>query len=957
MKIKVFAVLWILFASLLPAQVVRSRASLDKDWRFALGNAVDSKKDFGFDDGQLFFFAKAGKGNGPADPQFDDRAWQPVNLPHDWAVALPFDARGDGNHGSKAIGRNFPQNSIGWYRKTFSVDAASQGKRFRIDFDGVYRNSQVWLNGFYLGTESSGYASFGYDVTNYLNFDGPNTLVVRADATTDEGWFYEGAGIYRHVWLTTTAPVHVAHDGTYVTAALNPAFTEARVQARITVANDSPAAGEYSVDDEIQDADGREVAKVLGAKLTIAPGATATADFELPVASPRLWSLETPVLYRLVTTVRSGGEVQDRYETSFGIRQVDWTADKGFFLNGKHVEIKGTNDHQDAAGVGTALPDDLQVFRIERLKALGSNAIRTSHHPPTPELLDAGDRMGMLILDESRQMGTTPMDLDQLTRQIERDRNHPSVVIWSLGNEEWALEGSVYGTRLARDLTAYAKRLDPSRRSTVAMSGSSAGISLAVDVMGFNYYLQHDIDQMHLRFPERPIVGTEESSSEHTRGQYFDDPEHQHLVGYDFEADDKHASIEDGWRYYQARPYAAGLFYWTGFDYRGETTPFDWSAISSQFGLLDTCGFIKDTGYAAESFWLDAKTQPMVHLATTWTLPNGVQHGERGKPLPVLVYSNAAAVELWLNDKSLGRKQMQANSHLEWQVPYQPGTLSAKAFDAAGAEVARDAVETVSAAVAVRLEPEKTAIAADGRSLSIVTVRVSDAKGRTVPDAGNLVSFSVTGPGKIVGVGNGDPSSHEPDQYVASYGTLPVVGWRTKAVAAVTHGQEVAPGFDDVAWETVRDPRWDEKPNPPAVSVFRGEFTLPEDVSKVQGQILFRPFGDMASIYLNGHPLAENLPRATARFEYPLNPAILVPGKNVLTVYATKFTGKDAQDWTWYRGGPVAVSLVTPAEGWKRSVFHGLAQVIVQSTGEPGTIALTAGSAGLMGASVTLTAK
>ncbi len=273
--------------------------------------------------------------------------------------------------------------------------------------------------------------------------------------------------------------------------------------------------------------------------------------------------------------------------------------------------------------------------------------------------------MGMLVLDENRMMGTTAEDFDHLKRLIVRDRNHPSVILWSLGNEEWSLEWSEFGERLTRDMTAFVKRLDPTRRSTVALSGSGGGNSLAVDVLGFNYFRQHKIDKMHARFPDRPVVGTEESSSEHTRGIYADDLAHQHLVAYDFEADGKHASVEDAWRYHLARPFSAGLFYWTGFDYRGEPTPFDWPAISSQFGMLDTCGFFKDNAYLVQSWWSD---KPMVHLLPHWNWPN-----REGQPIDVRVYSNAAAVELFLNDKSLGRKTMPRDSHLEWKVAYEPG--------------------------------------------------------------------------------------------------------------------------------------------------------------------------------------------------------------------------------------------------------------------------------------------
>jgi beta-galactosidase len=924
---------------------------MDAGWRFALGNAADRRQDFDFAT-IPFFFAKAGYGDGPASPKFDDRTWRTVDLPHDWAVELPFDRRGDGNHGSKAIGRNFPENSVGWYRMSFTIPGEDLGRRIGIDFDGVYRDSQVWVNGFYLGTEPSGYTSFHYDMTDYLHYGGTNVIVVRVNATLEEGWFYEGAGIYRHVWLTKTGPLHVAHDGTFVTAAVadpTAAHPEAQVTAQVTVRNDGDADARFTINEEIEDAAGRFVAQ----SIAFGAGAPAASNGDysttIPVHDAHLWSLEDPYLYKLITTIKSGEKVVDRYETSFGIRTIRFDADHGFFLNGKRVEIKGTDDHQDHAGVGVALPDALNVFRVERLKAMGSNAIRTSHNPPAPELLDACDRLGMMVLDENREMGVTPEDSSQLRRLIARDRNHPSVVLWSIGNEEWSLEWTAFGERITRDMQAYGKRLDPTRPFTVALSGSGAGNSLSADVLGFNYYVQHHIDEMHARFPLKPIVGTEESSSEHTRGIYADDLAHQHLVAYDFEADGHHVSVEDGWRYYLARPFAAGLFYWTGFDYRGETTPFEWPAISSQFGMLDTCGFFKDNAYLLQSWWTD---KPMVHLLPHWNWP-----GKEGQPIDVRVYSNADAIELFLNGKSLGRKAMPRNSHLEWKVAYEPGALVARGYNAAGSEVARDTVETAGPAAAIQLIPSAARIAADGESVSVVTVRISDAAGRIVPEAGNLVSFSLTGPGRIIGVGNGDPASHEPDKYIETVRTVPVAEWRTRSIDPRADGPETAPSFDDSSWEKARDPRWDEHRVDPPASVFRGAFTLPADARDAAITLVLRSVGETQSIYLNGHALGLNLPRDPVGYAYTLDRSLLQPGRNVVTIFATRFTNKADQLFRWDGPGPAAVQVVTPAPQWKRSAFNGLAQVIVQSTPRAGAIGLTAASPGLAPAEIEIASQ
>jgi beta-galactosidase len=936
------------------AAAVRERLAMDSGWRFALGHAADQHKDFNYST-VTFFFGKAGYGDGPASPKFDDRAWRKVDLPHDWAVELPFDPRGDTNHGSKAIGRNFPENSVGWYRKTFTIPKEDLGRRIEIDFDGVYRDSVVWLNGFYLGGEHSGYSGFHFDMTNYVNYGGINVLVVRVNATVEEGWFYEGAGIYRHVWLTKTAPLHVAHDGVFVSSTVTgpaAAHPSAEVTTRVTVENDDGADAPFTLAEEIRDADG----KVVASSPEVAGSAPTSGANELSIVlhvpDAKLWSLETPYLHKLITTVRSEGHVVDRYETVFGIRTVRFDPSQGFFLNDRRVEIKGTNDHQDHAGVGVAVPDSLNEFRVARLKEMGSNAIRTSHNPPTPELLDACDRMGMLVLDENRMMGTTPEDFAHLRGLIVRDRNHPSVILWSLGNEEWALEWSAFGERLTRDMRAFATRLDPTRRSTVALSGSGGGNSLSADVLGFNYYLQHHIDALHERFPDRPMVGTEESSSEHTRGVYADDPAHQHLVAYDFEADGKHASVEDSWRYYLARPFAAGLFYWTGFDYRGEPAPFDWPAIASQFGALDTCGFFKDNAYLLQSWWTE---KPMVHLLPHWNWP-----GKQGQPIDVRVYSNADAVELLLNDKSLGRKTMPRNSHLEWKVAYEPGTLIARGYAADGGPVASDAVSTTLPASAVQLIPHAAAIAADGMSVSVVGVRVNDAQGRLVPDAANLVSFDLAGPGKIIGVGNGDPASHEADKYVESVSSIPVTGWRTHARDSKSAGPEdAAPGFDDSAWPKATDPRWDERRIDPPASVFRGGFDLPAGAERAAFKLLLRCVGDTQSVYVNGHALAQDLKADPAGYGYALDPSLLRAGRNVVALYVARFSeaNKSIQAFRWDEFGPAEVQAVLPAPQWKRSVFNGLAQVIVQSQAEAGEIRLTASSPGLSPAVATIVSR
>ena len=671
-------------------------------------------------------------------------------------MEAPFDGRGSSSHGYKAIGKNFPERSVGWYRKSFTIPASDLGRRISVDFDGAFRDSQVWVNGFYLGREASGYLPFSYDLSDYLNYGGNNTISVRVDATLEEGWFYEGAGIYRHVWLTKTAPLHVARYGTFVTTEVKE--NSANVTARVTVNNDQPTNAVFEIRQAILGADGKIVASGTLRKLSLAPGESREFSSVLGVSHPKLWSCETPALHRLVTTVCQGEQIVDRYETPFGIRTLRWDANSGFYLNGQRVQLKGTCNHQDHAGIGVALPDGVNEFRLEQLKKMGSNAIRTSHNAPTPELLDMCDRLGLLVMDENREYGINPQQLDGLKRLMLRDRNHPSVIIWSLGNEEWTIEGADKGTRITQTMQTFARQVDPTRRFTAAISGGwGAGTSVSIDVMGFNYYSHGNTDQYHRQFPNKPSVSTEDGSTFSTRGVYVQDRDHQHLTAYDVNKADWNLLAEESWPYYAARPYVAGQFQWTGFDYRGEETPFGWPAISSQFGILDTCGFPKDNFYYYQAWWSD---HPVLHLLPHWNWP-----GQEGREMDVWAHSNCEEVELFLNGVSQGRKKTVKNIHLEWKVKYAPGVLLARGYTG-GKEIITDKVETTGAPQAVQLAPSQATLKADGEDVAIIAVSVTDAQGRPVPDAANHVHFELTGPGKILGVGNGDPSSHEPDVYL-----------------------------------------------------------------------------------------------------------------------------------------------------------------------------------------------
>jgi len=902
---------------------VRERVRIDDGWRFAFGHAADPAKDFRHGT-RPFFGAKAGYGDGPAAMTFDDRAWRLLDVPHDWAVELPFDARGSTNHGSKAIGRSFPENSVGWYRRELAIPASDQGRRLSLEFDGVFRDSVVWVNGHFMGREASGYSSFRYDITDYLNYGGRNVVAVRVDATGEEGWWYEGAGIYRHVWLTKTDPVHVDHWGAFVRSTVDG--DDAELSIDVAVKNDGDGDSEFSLEHQVRDPEGRVVATQVLPARTVRADSAENASSRVRVPRARLWSLETPQMYRLTTLVRRGDKVVDRYVTPFAVRTLRFDPDEGFFLNGRHVKLHGVDIHQDHAGVGTGMQDELEAFRVRRLKEMGANALRSSHNPPTPELLDACDRLGLLVIDEHRVMGTTPQIRDQLERMVRRDRNHPSIILWSVGNEEWAIENNEVGTRLTREMQAIVRRLDPSRPSTIAASSSGGpeGTAAGSEVLGFNYEAQHDIDAMHKRFPDRPSLLTEEGQTTATRGVYVDDPAQVHLAAYDRRAGGAStASIEEAWKFNAARPFLAGMFVWTGFDYRGETTPFGWPAVSSQFGMLDTTGAMKDSGWYLKAAWT---TAPVIHLLPHWNWS-----GREGQLIDVRVYANTEEVELLLDGKSLGRRMLVPFAHGQWSVPFRAGTLTAKGYRA-GRLVAQDQVTTTGpgASVMLTLAPESRREHEDDVFVFDVTVR--DAQGRIVPTANDLIHFSMSGPARLIGMGNGDPGSHEEDRPAERHHYAAAHDWRVRGAARADEALSLAMTPDAVSW---RDPfQWvpdDQRPPETAFNVFRARFTRPT-VAPGEHPLLF--IGELAvdqRVFING---AEVKPRRDGeQLVVEVDPATLEPENTLTYVVKTPVGGIRPLIDASLEGARWATLRVTaPAPPWQRRVFNGRAQLVVQAT-------------------------
>ncbi len=764
----------------------RERLLLDFGWRFHLGDACEAAKDFGLGSGRSGNFQKTGGFLTASSPAFDDGDWKAIDLPHDWAIELPF--QNDPallSKGFYPLGRNYPATSVGWYRRVFELPAEDKGKRISLEFDGAYRETMVAFNGFYVGQHTGGYDPFRFDVTDFANPGGHNVLLVRVDATESDGWFYEGAGIYRHVWLVKTNPVHVRQWGTFVSSELKPG--SATLSIRTEVANQGQAAANARVVSTVLDADGKSVGKAVTASAAIAAQAEQAYEQKMIVSHPELWSLEEQNLYKLVTEVRTGGDVVDRYETRFGIRSIHFDAQKGLFLNGKPVKVKGTCNHQDHAGLGAALPDAVQYYRVRKLQEMGSNGLRTSHNPPTPELLNACDELGMLVFDETRMMSSNPEGLSQFENLVRRDRNHPSVFMWSMGNEE-GVANTERGVLILTAMKEVATRHDGTRPVSIAPTGAIGTGGLAVcDVIGYNY-ADPGADAYHKAHPDRPVIGTETVSAVSTRGIYVTDYSKGYVSSYDPYTTTGRASAEGWWRFCNARPWLAGGFVWTGFDYRGEPSPDGWPNISSQYGIIDTCGFPKDTFYYYQSWWTE---DPVLHLFPHWNWP-----GMEGKEIAVWVHSNLDKVELFLNGRSLGAKTMNKDSHLAWNVAYAPGVIEARGFRG-DTLVLKEWRETTGAPVSLAVHADRESIAADGEDVAMFAVEVRDARGRIVPITDNVVTFNVVGAGKLIGVGNGDPTDQGSDKGAsrkAFSGMCMAIVQSTKQVGSITL-QAKSPGL------------------------------------------------------------------------------------------------------------------------------------------------------------------
>src|SRR6478735_670869 len=734
--------------------------SFDLGWQFNLGDAA-----------------------GAEDPTFDDSSWDLVDVPHDWSITLPY------NQSSQAgAGGGYLDGGVGWYRKTFTLPSQSSDERWLVQFDGVYMDSTVWLNGDEACVRPYGFTSFECDLTESAVFGGENVLAVRVNNQLPSSRWYSGSGIYRHVWLKTVDPVHVAYLGTKV-ATPEVSATSATVSAVITIENEALAAQEVSVSLSVRDADGAEVVAGSPEPVVVDAGGTAEVSHSLTVQSPALWAPAAPNLYSLVTTVSVADTPVDVYTTPFGIRSFEFDANEGFLLNGQHLKINGVCLHHDLGALGAAVNERALERRLELLKEMGTNAIRTSHNPPAPELLDLTDRMGFLVMDEAFDMWYGAKTAHDYARffdewaetdirdMVKRDRNHPSVIIWSIGNEV----PQAGDQAVAQDLIDAVRLEDDTRvvGQAFAQFAYDEGTAGLEDVVGLNYN-PGIYDSQHAEHPTWKFFGSETSSAIRSRGIYNN--QNTQCSSYDDAVVGWGQKAEDSWRDVSTRDFIAGEFIWTGVDYIGEPTPYEWPAKSSYFGAIDTANLPKDIFYFYQSRWnYDGPT--MVHIVPmNWT------NWSPGQSVRVLVYSNADSVELSLNGSSLGSKDVDpTEGHLEWSVPIAAGGLEATATKA-GAVAATDTVQTAGSADSLVLSVDRNSIRADGRDLAFVEISVTDAEGVVVPNASNPIALSISGPGEIAGVDNGNAINHEPYQ-----GTT-ISAFSGKAVAIVrstTSGGEI----------------------------------------------------------------------------------------------------------------------------------------------------------------------
>ncbi len=804
---------------------VKARQEVLKAWILPSGN------DFINDPAKRH---KRPKGNPGGDfpfvqADFDDSSWKRVDLPHDWAIQGPFQTGANSEVGG-GMGR-LPVNGVAWYRKSLEIPASDAGKSIFLDVDGAMSYAMVWLNGKLTGGWPYGYNSFRLDLTPYVNFGGKNLLAIRLDNPNHSARWYPGGGIYRNVWLVKTNPIHVAQWGIHVTST-HVSRSSASIGLKATVENDSRtnAAIEASTSIYLLDDKGNRspesVVRFNKKSFKISAGNTATVESSIKLPKPRLWGpppTQRPRLYLAVTTLMQNGKRIDEAETRFGIRSVEYDSNQGLLINGERIQIKGVNQHHDLGALGAAFNTRAAERQLELLREMGCNAIRTSHNPPAPELLDLTDRMGFLVVAEifdSWERKKTPHDFHLIFPEwsepdarafIRRDRNCPSVVLWSFGNEVGEQYTAEAGAAAARRLSGFVKEEDPARPTALAMNFAKPDMELpkAPDLIGLNYQGEGirqepefagtdrirtapQYDAFHAAFPDKMIFSSETASTLSSRGIYLfpvtsavsspirdgrgGDSKTGQVSSYELYAVDFGSSPDRVFGFIERHPFVAGEFVWTGWDYLGEPTPY-YQARSSYSGIFDLAGFKKDRFYLYQSHW--RSELPMVHILPHWNWPERI-----GDETPVHLFTSGDEAELFLNGKSLGKKKKNKYEYrLRWDdTVYEPGELKAVAYKN-GKVWAEEVVKTAGEAAKLAASADRGVIRADGNDLAFITVKVVDKEGWTAPRAANLIAFDIEGPGEIAATDNGNPMDMTafPSRFREAFSGMALVIVRSKA--------------------------------------------------------------------------------------------------------------------------------------------------------------------------------
>lgn len=732
---------------------MRSIIDINKGWRFAFGHPGDFKRDFDFGvKGKTF--AKAGESARPLTIDFDDRDWSEVDVPHDWTVKLApvfSTTHTMDSHGYRPFGIEFPDYCVGWYRKKLFIPDEYRNKRVFFEFDGAFRSMQLWVNGIYVSRNESGYIGDRYDISEMLYFDCENIITARLEATHPEGWFYEGCGIYRPVRLIVTDNINIKDTETFVNSSV--CDNKAQILIDTLISNDSDIDSEFILETTVFDGDGVIASKAINSMVSSYD--TSAENLELNFDDPKLWSPDEPNLYTVKIKVTDSLGRNDEYCLDTGFKTVVFDPTNGIILNDKKIKIKGVCCHQDHAGVGSAITGPLYEYRIKLLKRMGVNAYRCSHNPPSPDLLRLCDKYGLLVMDENRLLSSGPETLYQVERLVKRDRNHPCVFVWSIANEEGTIQGKEVGEMMAKKIVRLFHKLDPTRPTIYAGNNGETehGSNSVPDLRGWNYVKIGGIeamDRVHENRPDRLILGTEDASTLCTRGKYFDDKERCYVNAYGDYYPGWGCTPEYWWSNFAVRDYLAGSFIWTGFDYRGEPTPYRWPNVNSHFGVMDMCGFPKDIYYYYKANWTD---EDVLHICPHWNLSV-----VEGTPVKVKCFTNCESVELYLNGKNVGKANVEKYQTVCFTVPYEKGILKAIGFR--NGKQIETVVETAAEATDYVISKESCGNTTE--KITVFSVRAIDNENRFNASCDDLLSVEVEN-GTVIGVGNGDPNDHECD--------------------------------------------------------------------------------------------------------------------------------------------------------------------------------------------------